>query len=157
MVSVLRTKMEASWCGTQAKPGNTPCPCSLRAAGKSGCTAPTEGPSGPLMCERIKRRTVCNESGNSGRQRDRDVNSSCKTCTNLPADASARSTTGSCADYELLSSSVFPFALPRRETGGSCRHYNICTTAQGQFYLAEKHNFSTIPELITYHQHNAAG
>lgn len=44
-----------------------------------------------------------------------------------------------------------------RETGGCCRHYNICTTPQGQFYLAEKHNFSTIPELINYHQHNAAG
>ncbi|TKS72151.1 Tyrosine-protein kinase BTK [Collichthys lucidus] len=43
------------------------------------------------------------------------------------------------------------------ETSGSCRHYNICTTSQGQFYLAEKHNFSTIPELINYHQHNAAG
>lgn len=43
------------------------------------------------------------------------------------------------------------------ETGGCCRHYNICTTPQGQFYLAEKHNFSTIPELINYHQHNAAG
>ncbi|XP_047440747.1 tyrosine-protein kinase BTK isoform X1 [Mugil cephalus] len=43
------------------------------------------------------------------------------------------------------------------ETSGSCRHYNICTTAQGQFYLAEKHNFNTIAELINYHQHNAAG
>uniref|UniRef100_A0A8C9Z894 Tyrosine-protein kinase n=1 Tax=Sander lucioperca TaxID=283035 RepID=A0A8C9Z894_SANLU len=43
------------------------------------------------------------------------------------------------------------------ETNGSCRHYNICTTAQGQFYLAEKHHFSSIPELINYHQHNAAG
>lgn len=43
------------------------------------------------------------------------------------------------------------------EATGSCRHYNICTTAQGQFYLAEKHNFSSIPELIFYHQHNAAG
>ncbi|KAJ0049772.1 hypothetical protein NL108_003535 [Boleophthalmus pectinirostris] len=43
------------------------------------------------------------------------------------------------------------------ETTGSCRHYNICTTPQGQYYLAEKHNFSTIPELINYHQHNAAG
>uniref|UniRef100_A0A671XCC7 Tyrosine-protein kinase n=1 Tax=Sparus aurata TaxID=8175 RepID=A0A671XCC7_SPAAU len=43
------------------------------------------------------------------------------------------------------------------ETGGSCRHYNICTTPSGQFYLAEKHNFSSIPELINYHQHNAAG
>uniref|UniRef100_A0A8C1T5R8 Tyrosine-protein kinase n=1 Tax=Cyprinus carpio TaxID=7962 RepID=A0A8C1T5R8_CYPCA len=42
-------------------------------------------------------------------------------------------------------------------TAGSCRHYNICITADGQFYLAEKHNFSSIPELINYHQHNAAG
>ncbi|TNM98949.1 hypothetical protein fugu_013513 [Takifugu bimaculatus] len=43
------------------------------------------------------------------------------------------------------------------DTGASCRHYNICTTPQGHFYLAEKHYFSTIPELIVYHQHNAAG
>ncbi|XP_036403964.1 tyrosine-protein kinase BTK [Megalops cyprinoides] len=43
------------------------------------------------------------------------------------------------------------------DTAGSCRHYNICTSPQGLFYLAEKHNFATIPELITYHQHNAAG
>ncbi|XP_015207152.1 tyrosine-protein kinase BTK isoform X3 [Lepisosteus oculatus] len=43
------------------------------------------------------------------------------------------------------------------DASGSCRHYNICTTASGQFYLAEKHNFNTIPELINYHQHNAAG
>ncbi|KAJ8281716.1 hypothetical protein COCON_G00042350 [Conger conger] len=43
------------------------------------------------------------------------------------------------------------------DAAGSCRHYNICLTPQGQFYLAEKHNFSSIPELITYHQHNAAG
>ncbi|XP_062846719.1 tyrosine-protein kinase BTK-like [Trichomycterus rosablanca] len=40
---------------------------------------------------------------------------------------------------------------------GSCRHYNILTTEQGQFYLAEKHYFNNIPDLITYHQHNAAG
>uniref|UniRef100_A0A8C9WJA0 Tyrosine-protein kinase n=1 Tax=Scleropages formosus TaxID=113540 RepID=A0A8C9WJA0_SCLFO len=43
------------------------------------------------------------------------------------------------------------------DTMGACRHYNICTTPQGQYYLAEKHNFSTINELINYHQHNAAG
>ncbi|KAM4622112.1 tyrosine-protein kinase BTK isoform 1-T1 [Polymixia lowei] len=43
------------------------------------------------------------------------------------------------------------------ETGGCCRHYNICTAQQGQFYLAEKHNFNSIPDLINYHQHNAAG
>ncbi|KAJ8385700.1 hypothetical protein AAFF_G00183000 [Aldrovandia affinis] len=43
------------------------------------------------------------------------------------------------------------------DTVGSCKHYNICITPQGLFYLAEKHSFSTIPELINYHQHNAAG
>uniref|UniRef100_A0A8C6LEY4 Tyrosine-protein kinase n=1 Tax=Nothobranchius furzeri TaxID=105023 RepID=A0A8C6LEY4_NOTFU len=43
------------------------------------------------------------------------------------------------------------------ETSGVCKHYNICTTPQGQVYLAEKHHFNTIPELINYHQHNAAG
>ncbi len=51
----------------------------------------------------------------------------------------------------------FNFSSLSRETAGSCRHYNICITAEGQFYLAEKHNFSSIPELINYHQHNAAG
>lgn len=40
----------------------------------------------PVMCERIKRRTVCNESGNSWSLRERDVNYSCKTGTNLPAE-----------------------------------------------------------------------
>ncbi|XP_035287514.1 tyrosine-protein kinase BTK-like [Anguilla anguilla] len=43
------------------------------------------------------------------------------------------------------------------ETVGSCKHYNICTKPQGLFYLAEKHCFSSIPELINYHQHNSAG
>lgn len=43
------------------------------------------------------------------------------------------------------------------EAAGNCRHYNICTTPQGQYYLAEKHNFNTIAELINYHQHNSAG
>ncbi|XP_046876945.1 tyrosine-protein kinase BTK [Hypomesus transpacificus] len=43
------------------------------------------------------------------------------------------------------------------DAAASCRHYNICTTPQGQYYLAEKHNFSSIQELINYHQHNAAG
>ncbi|XP_059503656.1 tyrosine-protein kinase Tec isoform X2 [Stegostoma tigrinum] len=43
--------------------------------------------------------------------------------------------------------------------GGSTRHYHIKVT-QGpvrQYYLAEKHLFNKIPELIEYHQHNAAG
>ncbi|KAF7248183.1 Tyrosine-protein kinase Tec, partial [Varanus komodoensis] len=39
------------------------------------------------------------------------------------------------------------------------RHYHIkeMMTPQKQYYLAEKHLFNSIPELIEYHQHNAAG
>lgn len=43
-------------------------------------------PLAPLMCERVKRRTVHNERGNRGRQPERDVNFSCKTWTYLPAE-----------------------------------------------------------------------
>lgn len=39
------------------------------------------------------------------------------------------------------------------------KHYQIrqTETSPASFYLAEKYLFSTIPELIYYHQHNAAG
>ncbi|XP_077387640.1 tyrosine-protein kinase ITK/TSK isoform X2 [Festucalex cinctus] len=39
------------------------------------------------------------------------------------------------------------------------KHYQIRRTETGEssFYLAEKYLFRTIPELIHYHQHNAAG
>ncbi|XP_019376757.1 PREDICTED: tyrosine-protein kinase BTK isoform X3 [Gavialis gangeticus] len=40
---------------------------------------------------------------------------------------------------------------------GTIRHYVVCCTPQNQYYLAEKHLFNTIPDLITYHQHNSAG
>ncbi|KAG8448176.1 hypothetical protein GDO86_015314 [Hymenochirus boettgeri] len=40
---------------------------------------------------------------------------------------------------------------------GIIRHYVVCETPNNQYYLAEKHLYSSIPELITYHQHNAAG
>lgn len=46
-----------------------------------------------------------------------------------------------------------------REGGAAIKHYHIKET-QGspqQFYLAEKHLFSSIPDLIEYHKHNAAG
>ncbi|KAG9272766.1 tyrosine-protein kinase BTK [Astyanax mexicanus] len=52
---------------------------------------------------------------------------------------------------------VSVFTKSGGETSGSSRHYNILTTQQGQFYLAEKHYFNNIPDLINYHQHNAAG
>lgn len=39
------------------------------------------------------------------------------------------------------------------------KHYKIRETEEeeSKYYLAEKYLFSTIPELIHYHQHNAAG
>ncbi|KAM8952402.1 tyrosine-protein kinase BTK [Pelodytes ibericus] len=40
---------------------------------------------------------------------------------------------------------------------GLIRHYVVCETTGNQYYLAEKHLHSSIPDLITYHQHNAAG
>ncbi|XP_029444023.1 tyrosine-protein kinase TXK-like [Rhinatrema bivittatum] len=40
---------------------------------------------------------------------------------------------------------------------GDIRHYQIKRNSLGLYYLAEKHLFKSIPELIQYHQHNAAG
>ncbi|XP_013883348.1 tyrosine-protein kinase TXK [Austrofundulus limnaeus] len=40
---------------------------------------------------------------------------------------------------------------------GDIRHYQIKITDTGQFYLAEKHTFMCIPDVIHYHEHNAAG
>ncbi|XP_053735858.1 tyrosine-protein kinase BTK isoform X1 [Synchiropus splendidus] len=60
-------------------------------------------------------------------------------------------------DSKVGKYTVSVFSKGGGEPTGSCKHYNIWTNAQGLYYLAEKHNFPTIPELITYHQHNAAG
>ncbi|MBN3303803.1 TEC kinase, partial [Amia calva] len=51
------------------------------------------------------------------------------------------------------------FTKSAGESSASVRHYHIKETQSvpKQFYLAEKHHFNTIPELIEYHQHNAAG
>ncbi|XP_072527200.1 cytoplasmic tyrosine-protein kinase BMX-like isoform X2 [Salminus brasiliensis] len=43
------------------------------------------------------------------------------------------------------------------EVNGTVRHYLINLNAEGKYYLAEKHLFDTIPRMIEYHQHNAAG
>ncbi|KTG36222.1 hypothetical protein cypCar_00044252, partial [Cyprinus carpio] len=40
---------------------------------------------------------------------------------------------------------------------GEVRHYQIKQTDAAQFFLAENHVFNSIPELINYHKHNAAG
>ncbi|KAJ8269613.1 hypothetical protein COCON_G00122200 [Conger conger] len=51
--------------------------------------------------------------------------------------------------------SVFTKALSSED--GDIRHYQIKRSESGMFYLAEKHVFSSIPDVIHYHQHNAAG
>nr|XP_023683400.1 tyrosine-protein kinase Tec [Paramormyrops kingsleyae] len=45
------------------------------------------------------------------------------------------------------------------EGSSSIRHYHIkeVDSTPRQYYLAEKYHFSSIPKLIEYHQHNAAG
>ncbi|XP_033465340.1 tyrosine-protein kinase TXK isoform X1 [Epinephelus lanceolatus] len=42
-------------------------------------------------------------------------------------------------------------------SNGDIRHYQIKITDTGQFFLAEKHTFKSIPDVIHYHEHNAAG
>ncbi|XP_035377504.1 tyrosine-protein kinase Tec isoform X2 [Electrophorus electricus] len=44
-----------------------------------------------------------------------------------------------------------------RQSTGDVRHYHIKQTDTGQFFLAENYIFSSIPKVIEYHQHNAAG
>uniref|UniRef100_A0A3Q4BAP9 Tyrosine-protein kinase n=1 Tax=Mola mola TaxID=94237 RepID=A0A3Q4BAP9_MOLML len=54
---------------------------------------------------------------------------------------------------------AYTVSLYAKEGGAVIKHYHIKET-QGspkQFYLAEKHQFSSIPDLIDYHKHNAAG
>ena len=45
------------------------------------------------------------------------------------------------------------------EGSSGFRHYHIkeTMTSPKKYYLAEKHAFGSIPEIIEYHKHNAAG
>ncbi|PKU36584.1 tyrosine-protein kinase btk [Limosa lapponica baueri] len=52
---------------------------------------------------------------------------------------------------------VSVYAKSSVDPQGTIRHYVVYCTPQNQYYLAEKHLFNTIPELITYHQHNSGG
>ncbi|XP_006629905.2 tyrosine-protein kinase TXK isoform X2 [Lepisosteus oculatus] len=51
--------------------------------------------------------------------------------------------------------SVYTKAVSSKDS--AIRHYQIKQNSSGQFFLAEKHVFDSIPEVIHYHQHNAAG
>jgi len=74
-------------------------------------------------------------------------------------------TDGMFCDWQAFSLCMFValkhFVISRSngEKNPRVKHYQIRQTETGQraFYLAEKYLFSTIPELIHYHQHNAAG
>ncbi|XP_039607334.1 tyrosine-protein kinase TXK isoform X2 [Polypterus senegalus] len=52
--------------------------------------------------------------------------------------------------------SVYTKALSTTNKG-DIRHYQIKQKGTGQYFLAEKHIFRSVPEVIYYHQHNAAG
>ncbi|XP_016888425.1 tyrosine-protein kinase Tec isoform X3 [Cynoglossus semilaevis] len=60
---------------------------------------------------------------------------------------------------ETYTISVYAKSLHTGDGGAAIKHYRIKKTQESppQFYLAEKHLFSSIPELIDYHKHNAAG
>ncbi|XP_049645787.1 tyrosine-protein kinase TXK [Suncus etruscus] len=57
----------------------------------------------------------------------------------------------------LGSYTISVFISARRNEEASIKHYQIKKNDTGQWYVAEKHFFHSIPELIWYHQHNAAG
>uniref|UniRef100_A0A4W3HBI3 Tyrosine-protein kinase n=1 Tax=Callorhinchus milii TaxID=7868 RepID=A0A4W3HBI3_CALMI len=57
---------------------------------------------------------------------------------------------------------MYTVSVYTKATSESCpgvKHYHIKEVLEGhkRYYLAEKHVFDSIPELIHYHQHNAAG
>uniref|UniRef100_A0A673BK53 Tyrosine-protein kinase n=1 Tax=Sphaeramia orbicularis TaxID=375764 RepID=A0A673BK53_9TELE len=54
---------------------------------------------------------------------------------------------------------MYTVSLYAKSGGAAIKHYHIKETQSSpkQFYLAEKHLFNTIPDLIDYHKHNAAG
>ncbi|XP_016063482.1 PREDICTED: tyrosine-protein kinase TXK [Miniopterus natalensis] len=49
------------------------------------------------------------------------------------------------------------FTRDRRTLEPVIKHYQIKRNDSGQWYVAERHLFQSVPELIWYHQHNAAG
>uniref|UniRef100_A0A673TTW7 Tyrosine-protein kinase n=1 Tax=Suricata suricatta TaxID=37032 RepID=A0A673TTW7_SURSU len=56
----------------------------------------------------------------------------------------------------LGSYTISVFIKARRNIEATIKHYQIKKNDSGQWYVAERHLFQSIPELIWYHQHNAA-
>nr|XP_033805028.1 cytoplasmic tyrosine-protein kinase BMX isoform X2 [Geotrypetes seraphini] len=51
--------------------------------------------------------------------------------------------------------SVLSLAVENKN--GTVKHYHVHTDSDNKVYLAQNHCFASLPKLITYHQHNAAG
>lgn len=52
---------------------------------------------------------------------------------------------------------MFTLSLYTSESEGIVKHYHIKKNNEGHFFIAEKHAFPTIQELIHYHKHDSAG
>lgn len=64
--------------------------------------------------------------------------------------------------HRFNSKAVFCFSsnwhfIDSRHTQSSIKHYQIKKNDSGQWYVTERHLFPSVPELIQYHQYNAAG
>lgn len=41
--------------------------------------------------------------------------------------------------------------------GDQVRHYHIKKDPESHFYISDRHRFTTVSELVNYHQHNSGG
>lgn len=49
------------------------------------------------------------------------------------------------------------YVCPPGSSEGMTKHYHIKQTKEKLYFVADKHTFGTIPQLIHYHKHNCAG
>nr|XP_021483448.1 tyrosine-protein kinase TXK [Meriones unguiculatus] len=57
----------------------------------------------------------------------------------------------------LGSYTISLFTRAGRRTQSPIKHYQIKRNDSGQWYVTERHLFPSVPELVQYHQYNAAG
>uniref|UniRef100_A0A665T8M3 Tyrosine-protein kinase n=1 Tax=Echeneis naucrates TaxID=173247 RepID=A0A665T8M3_ECHNA len=83
----------------------------------------------------------------------------CKNITRTEAEQLLRQEAkeGGFVVRESSQKGVYTVSVYSKIAGGDVRHYQIKMDDTGQFFLAGKHTFSSIPDVIHYHEHNAAG
>ena len=52
---------------------------------------------------------------------------------------------------------MFTLSLSTSESDGTVKHYHIKKNSEDLFYIAEKHAFPSIQDLVHYHKHDSAG